>query len=186
MIYEFLADGFEEVEALAVVDILRRAECDIKTVSIMDSKTVVGTHGVPVTADMMFAEADFSDAELLVLPGGLPGAQYLSDHEGLVELLKKQNEAGKRIAAICASPALVFGRHGLVNGKKATCYPGLEEKLTGAQAVDDIVVTDGNVTTSRGPATAVAFGLELAKLVAGEKKAEEVKDGFLYGMVAKS
>ena len=186
MIYEFLADGFEEVEALAVVDVLRRAECEVKTVSIMDSKTVMGAHGIPVTADMMFAESDFADAELLVLPGGLPGAEYLSDHEGLVKLLKKQNDSGKRIAAICASPALVFGRHGLVNGKKATCYPGLEEKLTGAQPVDDIVVTDGNVTTSKGPATAVAFGLELAKIMAGEAKADEVKDGFLYGMIAKA
>ena len=151
----------------------------------MDSKTVMGTHGVPVTADIMFSETDFSDAELLVLPGGLPGATNLADHAGLTELLKKQNAAGKRIAAICASPAKVFAKHGLFNGKKATCYPGLEAELTDAQPVDDIVVTDGNVTTSRGPATAVAFGLELARLMAGEKTAAEVSDGFLYGLIAK-
>jgi 4-methyl-5(b-hydroxyethyl)-thiazole monophosphate biosynthesis len=185
MIYEFLADGFEEVEALAVVDVLRRAECEVKTVSIMASKTVMGAHDVPVAADIMFADCDFADAELVILPGGLPGATNLADHAGVTELLKKQNASGKRIAAICASPAKVLAKHGLLNGKKATCYPGLEAELTDAQPVEDVVVTDGNITTSRGPATAVAFGLELARLMAGEKKAEEVRDGFLYSMIAK-
>ena len=185
MIYEFLADGFEEVEALAPVDVLRRAGCEVKTVSVMGSKTVTGTHGVPVIADIMFDETDFSDAALLILPGGQPGADNLAGHKGLEKLLKKQNEVGGRIAAICASPAVVFAKYGLVDGKKATCYPGLEGMLTGAQHVEDIVVTDGNVTTSRGPATAIAFGLELARLMGGEKSSEEVRDGMLYGLVAK-
>ncbi len=185
MIYEFFADGFEEVEALTIVDLLRRGSCEVTTVSIAESKVVMGTHGIPVTADIMFDEADFSDADMLVLPGGLPGATNLADHKGLTALLKKQNEEGKKIAAICASPALVFGRHNLLDGRKATCYPGLDDKLTDSQPVEDVVVTDGNLTTSRGPATAMAFGIELVRIMAGEKVADEVSDGLLYGSLFK-
>lgn len=181
MIYEFFADGFEEVEALSIVDVLRRGGCEVKTVSIMGSKTVIGAHGIPVTADIMFDEADYSDAELLALPGGMPGAANLLEHKGLNKILLAQNEAGKRIGAICAAPAVVLGNLGLVKGKKATCYPdaGLEKQLEGAIHVDDIVVTDGNITTSRGPATAMAFGIELVRLMKGDAVAKEVKDGLL-------
>ena len=180
MIYEFLADGFEEVEALAPVDILRRGGCEVKTVSIMTSKKVIGTHGVPVEADIMFADADFADADMIVFPGGLPGATNLADHAELEKLIKKQHESGKRIAAICASPAIVLAKTGVLAGKNATCYPGLEDKLKGAVAVKDAVVTDGNITTSRGPATAMAFAIELVRLMAGEKTADEVSEGLLY------
>ena len=188
MIYEFLADGFEEIEALAVVDILRRAELEVKTVSIMDSAVVMGTHGIAVTADILFKDTDFSDAELLILPGGLPGATNLADHEGLKELLLKQNRQGRRIAAICASPAMVFAKHRLIEGKQATCYPGIEDKLVGAgaQPAAALVVTDGNVTTSKGPATAIEFGLELAGLIAGKEKADAVREDLLYNLVKTS
>ncbi len=179
MVYEFLADGFEEVEALAPVDILRRVGCEIKTVSIMPSKTVVGTHGVPVEADIMFDDTDFADADMIVFPGGLPGATNLADHAGVEKLIKKQYADGKRIAAICASPAFVLAKTGVLQGKKATCYPGLEDKLEGATAVSDEVITDGNVTTSRGPATAMAFAIELVRLMAGESKAKEVSGDLL-------
>ena len=180
MVYEFLADGFEEVEALAPVDILRRGGCEAKTVSIMSSKKVIGTHGVAVEADIMFEDTDFADADIIVFPGGLPGATNLADHAGIEKLIKKQYESGKRIAAICASPAMVLAKTGVLEGKKATCYPGLEDKLTGATAVKDVVITDGNITTSRGPATAMAFGIELVRLMAGEKVADEVSEGLLY------
>ena len=122
-VYVFLADGFEEIEGLTVVDILRRAGVDTTMVSIMERRNVMGSHKIPVMADACFGEVDFSEGELLVLPGGMPGTNYLRDHEGLAELLKKQYEAGKWVAAICAAPS-VFGGLGFLKDRKATSYPG--------------------------------------------------------------
>lgn len=137
MVYEFLATGFEEVEALAPVDILRRGGVEIKTVSVTGDLLVESAHGVAIKADLLFEDADLASADLLLLPGGLPGATNLNEHEGLRKALVGQNERGGRIAAICAAP-LVLGGLGLLNGKKATCYPGFEKYLTGATYTADL------------------------------------------------
>ena len=131
-IYVFLAEGFEEVEALTPVDVLRRAGLPVKTVSITGVLTVNGAHGVPVVADMVFEEVKEEDAEMIVLPGGLPGATNLDAHEGLGKLIMTFAEAGRPLSAICAAP-LVYGKRGLLKGKKVTCYPGFEKYLEGAE-----------------------------------------------------
>ena len=130
-IYVFLAEGFEEVEALTPVDVLRRAGLPVKTVSVTGVLTVNGAHGVPVVADMVFEEVKEEDAEMIVLPGGLPGATNLDAHEGLGKLIMTFAEAGRPLSAICAAP-LVYGKRGLLKGKKVTCYPGFEKYLEGA------------------------------------------------------
>ena len=175
----FLADGFEEIEGLTVVDILRRAGVETRTVSITEQRLVTGSHQIPVTADSCIKETDFSEVELLVLPGGMPGTLHLGEHKGLTELLIKFNEADKKIAAICAAPG-VFGANGILKGRKATCYPGCEEKLKGAVLSEEAVVRDKNVTTSRGVGTAIAFALELISQLEGEVKAHQIKKSIVY------
>ncbi|MDR2816184.1 MAG: DJ-1/PfpI family protein [Proteiniphilum sp.] len=174
----FLANGFEEIEALATVDILRRAQIPVETISVSDTKTVSGAHNVPVIADKLFQEADFSEVEVLVLPGGMPGAKHLNEHEGLKKLITKFNGEGKQIAAICAAP-MVLGGLGLLKDKRATCYPGFEAELTGAQTTDENVVADGNITTGRGPGLAFDFALRLVERIAGLKTRQEVQNGLL-------
>lgn len=174
----FLANGFEEIEALATVDILRRAQIPVETISVSDTETVTGAHNVPVIADKIFQEADFSEVEVLVLPGGMPGAKHLNEHEGLKKLITKFNGEGKQIAAICAAP-MVLGGLGLLKGKRATCYPGFEPELTGAQVVSENVVVDGNITTGRGPGLAFDFALRLVEQIAGLKIRQETQNGLL-------
>lgn len=175
----FLADGLEEIEGLTVVDILRRAGVDTRTVSITDERTVTGSHQIPITADCCMGETDFSDAELLVLPGGMPGTRHLEACRPLTELLLRFAEEGKKVAAICAAPS-VLGKLGILDGKKAACYPGFEEELKGAKVVYDQVVCDGNVTTSRGMGTAIPFALELVRQLVSEEKAQELSKGIIY------
>ena len=130
--YVFLADGFEEIEGLTVVDILRRAGADTQTVSVMGRKEITGSHRITLQADLVFEETSFEDGTLFVLPGGMPGTKHLGAHEGLTSLLKKAAAEGKRVAAICAAPS-VLGDLGLLEGKHAVCYPGFEDRLKGAQ-----------------------------------------------------
>ncbi len=179
MIYIFLADGFEETEAIATADVIIRGGSEVKLVSVTDTKTVTGSHGISVQADIMFEDSDYSDAEFLILPGGMPGTTNLAKHDKLIALLKKQNSAGKRIAAICAAP-MVFGTNGLLEGKKAVCFPGFEEYLKGADVQSDKAITDGNITTGRGPGAALDFGLEIVSILHGAKKAEEVSKSMVY------
>ena len=179
-VYVFLAEGFEEIEGLTVVDLLRRAKIDTEMVSVMDGKQIKGSHGIKVTADSMFADVDFSDADVLVLPGGMPGTLNLGNHEGLCELLKKHYEEKKMIAAICAAPALVFGK--LVFGKqlKMTCYPGFEGVLpVHFELSSQGVVRDGNVITAKGPGFAVQFGLAILEQLRSVDIAKEVAAGML-------
>lgn len=178
-VYLFLADGFEEIEGLTVVDLLRRAEIDITTVSVMKERVVTGSHQIAVAADTVFEENDYSNAEMLVLPGGMPGTLNLQNHEGLTALLQKHYGKGKKVAAICAAPS-VFGGLGFLNGKRAVCYPGFEEQLTGADVGTDAVAVDGNVTTSRGMGTAIAFGLSLIAQLADGETADKIKKGIIY------
>lgn len=177
-IFVFLITGFEEIEALATVDVLRRAELDVKTVSLTDDKVVVGSHNIPVTADLMFSEFDASKAELLVLPGGTTA---YNDHEGVKKELLAFANKGEKVAAICASP-MVLGGLGLLEGKNATAYPGFEQYLTNAiLQTDKAVVVDGNITTGRGPGLTLDFALSLVEQVAGKVKRDEVAKGLLIG-----
>ena len=150
MIYVFLATGFEDIEAIAPVDIMRRAGLQVQTVSITGENVVTSAHGVGITADMLLPEVDFSQAEMLVLPGGLPGSTNLDACKPLTEAIKRHFETGGAIAAICAAP-LVFGHLGLLQGRRATCYPGVEPELKGASYTAAIVEQDGNIITGKGP-----------------------------------
>ena len=174
----FLAEGFEETEALFPLDIMRRGGLDVKTVSVMGNKTVTGAHGVPVIADMLFEDLTEEDVEMIVLPGGLPGATNLDAHEGLDKLIKEFAAANKPLAAICAAP-MVFGKRGLLKGKKATCYPGFDNYLEGAEYTGNMVEISDNIITGKGPGTACAFGFAILEKYAGAEKAQSVKDGML-------
>lgn len=178
-LYIFLADGFEEIEGLTVVDILRRAGAEVNTVSIMGKKTIVGSHHITIEADVLFEDCNFSDGDMFVLPGGMPGTLHLGEHQYLAELLKKADQEKKGIAAICAAPS-ILGDLGLLKGKKAACYPGFEERLTGASVSTESVVTDGHITTSRGMGTAIPFALELVTRMCGKEKADELARGIIY------
>ncbi|MDE6329788.1 MAG: DJ-1/PfpI family protein [Muribaculaceae bacterium] len=176
----FLADGFEEVEALTPVDVLRRAGIPVKTVSISSSMQVTGAHGITVKADVLYDATLFDNPEWLILPGGMPGALNLYDFAPLQGLLERHASTGGHIAAICASPAVVLGRLGLLKGVKATCYPGFEDKLEGADVQSAPVVVDGKFITGNGPANSLRWALEIVKATLGEQKAQEVGSGMLF------
>ena len=177
-IFVFLAEGFEEIEALTPVDVLRRAGLVVQTVSIMDEQVVAGAHGVPVLADKMFAEINPEDAEMILLPGGLPGATNLDAHEGLGQLISDFAKAEKPLAAICAAP-LVFGNRGLLQGKKATCYPGFETYLQGAEYTAALVEKDANFITGKGPGAAMEFAFARVERYCGIDKVNELKQGMM-------
>lgn len=180
MVYVFLAEGFEEIEALTVVDLLRRGDVFVQTVTVSDELVICGARGIPVTVDIAFEECDFDKCELLVFPGGMPGTLNLKNCDKLMEVLDRFISENKRVAAICAAPARIFGERGILKGKKATCYPGMEEYLEGAEPSLESVVTDGNVTTSRGLGTAIDFALELLKLIKGEEVSQSVGSSIVY------
>lgn len=167
----FLTDGFEEIEALATVDILRRADIDVTTVSLTGKAVVMGGHNVGVTADVLFEQADFDSAEMLIIPGGTTA---FDEHDGLKSRLQAHADKSKPLAAICAAP-MVLGGLGLLEGKKATCYPGFEQYLKGADLQEGAaVVVDGNITTGRGPGLALVFALQLVEILAGKAKRDEI------------
>lgn len=178
-VYIFLANGFEEIEGLTVVDLLRRANVDIQMVSIEESIQVTGSHNITVNADCLYKDAKFDDADMLVLPGGMPGTINLLHHAGLVEKIKEFHKNGKWLAAICAAPS-VLGACGVLTGKKACCYPGFEDKLLGATIEYQPVIHDGNVITSRGMGVANDFGLKLIEVLESKSLADEVKQSVLY------
>lgn len=175
----FLADGFEEVEGLTVVDLLRRAEISVDMVSITGNKKVIGSHGISVEADVLFAEADVAEADAYILPGGMPGTRNLEACAPLIDVLKEANEKGKLLCAICAAP-LVLGVNHLLEGKKASCYPGFEKDLHGALVSYDPVSKQDNVITSRGLGTAIAFGAEIIEALLDKDTAEKVKESIIY------
>ena len=175
----FLADGFEEVEAMTSVDVMRRAGMPVTTVSINPSLEVTGAHGVTVLADTLWDDNDYSEADWLVLPGGIPGAPNLAAHEGLRDLLLAQDECEGHIGAICASPAVVLGPLGLLQGRDAVCYPGLENTIEGVNWQTTAVAIDGHIVTGNGPAAAAAFALAMVAQSMGADKADEVAAGML-------
>ncbi|MFR3729549.1 DJ-1 family glyoxalase III [Lacrimispora sp.] len=181
-VYAFLADGSEEVELLAVVDVLIRGGQEVKIVSVTGTKDVVTAHKVRLQADLEFSEADVTEADLLFLPGGMPGTRNLEAHEGLTAALKQAFAENRRIAAICAAPS-ILGKLGFLKEKQATCYPGFEDDLTGAFYTKQGVVTDGNITTARGLGYALDLGIELLKHLAGENEARKVKEAIQYDQI---
>lgn len=177
----FLAQGFEEIEALTVVDVMRRAGLPLKTVSITSSLQVTGAHGITVKADVLYDNTLFDNPSWLILPGGMPGAENLYNFAPLQGLLECQKRSvSGRIAAICAAPAVVLGRMGLLKGEKATCYPGFESELRGATPVDAPVVASGKFVTGNGPANALLFALNIVRESIGEQEAVKVANGMLY------
>lgn len=183
-VLEFLADGFEEVEAMAPIDILRRGGVDVVTVSVMDSLMVKSAHGVEMKADVMFDAADIDGADLLLLPGGMPGAENLKNHSGLRKALIRHNDAGKKIGAICAAP-MVLGYLGLLNGKNATCYPGFDQFLNGANYTSDLYTIDGNIITGKGPAAVFPYAYKIAEWFIGEDAVRDMENGMIYTQLVK-
>lgn len=175
----FLADGFEEIEGLTVVDLLRRAGVDVTTVSISASSMVHGAHGIDVQADKLFQEEKYEEYDMVVLPGGMPGTLNLSAHTGVKNVLDQFYNEKKYIAAICAAPS-ILGTYGMLKGRKATSYPGFEEKLVGAEYVYDAVTVDEFIITSRGMGTAIDFSLKLIEKMISEEKAEAIGKSIIY------
>lgn len=173
-----LAEGFEEVEALTISDIMRRAKVSCDLISIKDKK-VTSSHGVTVEADKLLD--DDMEYDLIVLPGGMPGATNLRDDERVIKILKKQNKEGKLIGAICAAP-IVLGKAGLTDGRKITSYPGYEDELPNCDYSEEAVVVDGNIITSRGPATAMAFSYKLLEMLGYSHEVDAIASGMLYKM----
>ena len=180
-VFAFLADGLEEVECLAVVDVLRRAGAEVTLVSVTGSREITGSHHIHFQADALFDETAAEEADVLFLPGGMPGTNTLKAHEGLKNAICKANKQGRRIAAICAAPS-VFSGLGFLKGRKATSYPSFMEVLfkDGAVTSEDSVVVDGNITTSRGLGTAVDFALSLISQLENEEKAKEIAESVVY------
>ncbi len=178
-VYVFFADGFEEIEGLTVVDMLRRVNVETVMVSVNATKTVTGAHGIVIQADGIFADYSYEDGTMVVLPGGMPGTNHLMAHEGVKQVLLSYHKEKKYLAAICAAPS-VLGMNGLLEGRHATCYPGFEEKLLGAKTLPDAVVMDGTIITSRGMGTAIAFGAALVSVLVNEETAEELLAAIQY------
>lgn len=172
-VYLFLADGFEEIEAIAPIDILRRANINIQTVSISGTKEVTGAHGIIIHADLLFTEVDLSLNDMLILPGGMPGTKNLDAHQALKTLLAAQYKKGGKIAAICAAPS-ILGKMGLLEGKEAICYPGFEEALNGAVISRNLVVKSENIITAKGAGVAVEFALQIVEELKGKSESEKI------------
>lgn len=176
----FAADGFEEIEGLMVVDLLRRAQIAVTLVSITGDTSVTGRSHIEIKADCLFEEINnFDDVDMLVLPGGMPGTTNLDEFRPLKELIRIFCQQGKKVAAICAAPT-ILGKMGLLEGKEATCYPGLEEQLRGAIRTDKEVVVDGNIITSRGLGTSIVFSLRLIEQLLGAEAAQQVRESIVF------
>lgn len=175
-----LAAGFEEIEAVTVIDVLRRAGISVTTVSISGHIEVEGSHGITVKADKLFSEAAFDEADMIVLPGGMPGSANLNNHEGLRGKIVEFSEQGRYLGAICAAP-LVLGELGLLKNREATCYPGFESHLKEAIVCTEAVVQDKNIVTGRGAGKALAFSLRLTEVMAGKHVADTLAAKMIAG-----
>lgn len=178
MLHLFLADGFEEIEALSTIDILRRCNLEVQTVSITGKRLIHGAHNIPIMVDSLFRYSGVSESECIILPGGMPGAKNLLAYEGLRKALVNHNRAGRLIAAICAAP-MVLGQLNILEGKNATCYPGFEKYLNGANISEALVEEDDNIITGRGPASAVPFAFAIAQRFVPQEVAKKVAEDML-------
>lgn len=177
----FLADGFETVEALAPLDILRRAEIEVITVSVNGQKKVTSTHQVVVEADVILEELSDAqkNADAYILPGGMPGARTLADHQAVIGLINNAYADNKLVAAICAAPMLL-GEQNLLNGKNAICFPGFESYLTGVKISEESVVRDGNIITGKGVGVAFEFGYAIVQALKDEAAVKELKQKMIF------
>ena len=182
MVYLFFATGTEEIEALATVDILRRAGIDVQIVSINNERTVVGAHGIRIEADAIISQLNFASAQMLILPGGMPGATNMADNATLIERVRDHAYIGRPIAAICAAP-LVLGRLGLLEGKRATCYPGFEGELRGATYTAALVEQDGQYITGKGPAAVFDFAYAIVERLKDKATADQLRAGMLWAEI---
>lgn len=178
MIYVFLAEGFEEIEAIAPIDIMRRAELEVKTVGVT-GKTVCGAHGIEIKADISLDEVNINNADLIFLPGGMPGTTNLMENKTVIDLILKANDKNILISAICAAP-MILGRLNLLNGRKAVCFPGFEEHLLGADVLDESVAQDSNIITAKGAGAAHKLGFKLVEILKDKKTADELYFGMQY------
>jgi 4-methyl-5(b-hydroxyethyl)-thiazole monophosphate biosynthesis len=174
-----IADGSEEIEATCIIDTLRRAGLEV-TVASVGALQVKASRGVKIVADALIGDCVGQTYDCIALPGGMPGAEHLRDSAPLIAMLKEQRDAGRLYAAICASPAVVFQHHGLLQGVKATCFPSFQNKLDPAHVSKDRVVVDGPCVTSQGPGTAIAFALKLVERLVDTDKAREVGSAMLF------
>lgn len=181
-IYEFLATGFEEIEAFTPVTVMRQGGQDFKLVSLTGSLEVETANHSFVKADMLFEDSDFSDADMLMLPGGFPGAYNLKDHKGLGELLLRHNAAGKRIGAICAGP-IVLGSLGLLKGKRATVWPSMEKFMEGATCTGNLIEEDGNIITAIGADASLPYNYRILSYFIEKEKVEELEGFMCYGQL---
>ncbi len=168
-----LAEGFEEIEAVSIIDVLRRAELEVSIISITGNLEVSGSHRIKIGADLLFEDVDYSQIDMLVLPGGMPGAKHLKEHIGLAEQIVKFNDNGKPIGAICAAP-LVLGNLGILKDIKATCYPGFEGELHGAIVTENDVELSGSVVTGKGAGVAIDFALKIVEMLKGKEEATQL------------
>lgn len=180
LVYVFLAEGFEEIEAVSVIDILRRADITVNTVSVNDSKEVKAAHGITILADIFIDEVDLKKrADMIFLPGGMPGTRNLAKSDKLIQLIQEAEELDIYIAAICAAPT-VLSKAGVIKGKKIICYPGFEAELEGAVIHDDLVVRDGKILTSKGPGTAMLFGYALVDILKGNLESDALRKSMIF------
>lgn len=177
-VFVFLATGFEEIEAVAVIDVLRRAEIDITTVSITGDKKVIGAHDITIEADQLFEDTDFSVGTMLILPGGQPGSTNLDAYKPLINLIEEYFKSDKYLAAICAAP-MVYGKMDLLQDKEVICYPGFEKFLNGAIISTQRTVRSGKIITSKGPGTAIEFGLKIVETLKGIELADILHEGMI-------
>ena len=183
MIALLLAHGFEEVEALTPVDLLRRAGLDVRLVGV-GATVVQGGHGIRVEADTTLDDLDIDQVEGLILPGGGEGTENLARSKGVLDLVRELFARGNLVAAICAAPAVVLQGTGVLKGRRVTCYPGFEDRLSGCSFLEDRVVVDGNLVTSRGPGTAAEFSLALIEILVDRGAAEEIRIATLQAPTA--
>jgi 4-methyl-5(b-hydroxyethyl)-thiazole monophosphate biosynthesis len=174
-----VADGVEDLECVTLIDVLRRAEVEVLVASVEERRMITCARGTRLTADAMLVDVLAQEFDLIVLPGGLPGAQRLADFEPLAERVRKQAKAGDLFAAICAAPALALQNYGVLRQRRMTCYPALSERLSGCTFVDEAVVVDGNCITSQGPGTALAFALTLVEHLVGRGTRKDVAEAML-------
>jgi len=177
-LYIHLAEGFEETEAVTIIDVLRRAGLNVISVSITGNRMVKGSHNIEIKADILFEEVDFSTGEMIILPGGMPGSKNLNEHEGLKNQIIDYQKHGKYLAAICAAP-IVFGNLGILKGKKVVCYPGYESHLVGAEVRSNPYIVDNNIITGRGVGAALQFSLEIVRILKGEESAIQLRKAML-------
>lgn len=174
-----VAEGFEEIEAVSIIDVLRRAEFEVTVVSITDKLEITGSHNIKIIADQLFEDVNYKLIDMIVLPGGMPGAINLNKHSGLRKQILNFNKEGKRLGAICAAP-LVLGNLGILKNKIATCYPGFENQLIGAKTSDNNIEVSDKIITGKGAGVAIEFALKIVEIFKGKELAVELAQKMIF------